>query len=244
MKYTETKPGAGLEDLIHSYWELKEGEQDGRWERNFPDGCAGLVINLGDTCLTDNGEVAMEYGKTYAVGAMTTFKDSYIHSPTHLMGICLKPAAFANFYSYALPHQWTNHTVELEKSLSFDFGKIRDNGLDYLNRFFIDRRTRKYSPLQPFIKEIHTADGQVHIVELAKMNAVSVRQLERVFKKYLGLSPNEYSNIVRFQKALRLIKNAKGSRSLMDIAFECGYYDHSHLSNDIKRKAGCAPSFL
>ena len=244
MKYTEIKPGAGLEGLIHSYWELKEGEQDGRWERNFPDGCAGLVINLGDTCLTDNGEVAMKYGKTYAVGAMTTFKDSCIHRHTHLMGICLRPAGFANFYNYALPHQWINDTVELEKSLSFDLDKIRDNGFNYLNRFFIDRRARKYNPLQPFINEIHTTDGRVNMPELAKIGAISVRQLERNFKKHLGLSPNEYSKIIRFQKALRLIQNAQRDRSLLDIAFECGYYDHSHLTNDFKRKAGCAPAFL
>jgi transcriptional regulator GlxA family with amidase domain len=68
--------------------------------------------------------------------------------------------------------------------------------------------------------------------------------LERNFKKLIGLSPKEYSNIIRFQNALSLIKNSSQRRSLLDIAFECGYYDHSHLSNEIKQKTGLSPSLL
>ena len=78
MEYKEIKPYKELEPFIHSYWELKGDEHDSQWERNFPDRCAGLVMNLADTCLTDNGSVSMEFGKTYVVGAMTSFKDSYI----------------------------------------------------------------------------------------------------------------------------------------------------------------------
>jgi hypothetical protein len=74
MKHKEIKPCTELAPFIHSFWELRGDEQDKQWERNFPDGCAGLVMNLGETCLTDNGSVSMEFGKTYVVGAMTSFK--------------------------------------------------------------------------------------------------------------------------------------------------------------------------
>ena len=98
MEYKEVKPYKDLAPFIHSYWELKGNQHDKQWERTFPDGCAGLVINLGSTCITDNGAVSMEFGKTYAVGAMSAFKDSFIDNNTHLLGVCLKPASFANFY--------------------------------------------------------------------------------------------------------------------------------------------------
>jgi transcriptional regulator GlxA family with amidase domain len=68
--------------------------------------------------------------------------------------------------------------------------------------------------------------------------------LERNFKKLIGLSPKEYSSIIRFQHALSLIKDSKQDLSLLDIAFECGYYDHSHLSLEIKRNTGLLPSSL
>jgi len=244
MDYREIKPCEELAPFIHSYWELKGDELDRKWERNFPDGCVGLVMNLGDTCLTDNGSVSMEFGKTYVVGAMTSFKDSFIDSDTHLLGVCLKPATFSNFYNYASQNELINNTIEFEKNNSFNVDKIIDNPFNYLNHFFSDRMESKNNLLQSVINEIHSTNGQISIYELSKRNFTTVRQLERNFKKNIGLSPKEYSNIIRFQNALSIIKNSSVNRSLLDIAFECGYYDHSHLTNEIKRNTGFSPSLL
>jgi len=244
VKYKKVKPYRKLEPFIHFYWELKGKEQERQWERVFPDGCAGIVMNLGDTCLTDNGSFSMEFGKTYVVGAMTSFKDSFIDTDTHLVGVCLKPAAFANFYSYAPQNELTNDTVELEKSNSFNVDKTLDNPFRYFDHFFSERIKSKNNQLQSVINDIHLTNGQISIYELSKRNFTTVRQLERNFKKLVGLSPKEYSNIIRFQHALGLIKNPDRNRSLLEIAFECGYYDHSHLTNEIKRNTGLSPSQL
>lgn len=244
MKYKEIKPCIELGSFIHSFWELKGNEHDRQWERIFPDGCAGLVINLGDTCLTDNGSVSMEFGKTYAVGTMTSFKDSFIDSSTHLLGVCFKPATFANFYHYSPQNELTNNTVEFEKSNSLNPDKILADPFNYLNHFFSDRIKSKNNHLQSVINDIHASNGQLSIYELSKRNYTTERQLERNFKMYIGISPKEYSNIIRFQKALSIIKNSGKNRSFLNIAFECGFYDHAHLSNEIKRKTGLSPSQL
>jgi len=244
MEYKEIKPYIELEPYIHSYWELKGDEHDSHWERNFPDGCAGVVINLADNCLTDNGSVSMELGKTYVVGAMASFKDSFIDSGTHLLGVCLKPATFANFYTYVAQNELIDNTVEFEKSNSFNVDKIFEDPFNYLNQFFIDRTKSKKNQLQPVINDIHSSNGQLSVYELSKRNYTTVRQLERIFKTHIGISPKEYSNIIRFQKALSIIKNSSENRSFLDIAFECGFYDHSHLANEIKRKTGLSPSQL
>jgi AraC-like DNA-binding protein len=244
MEYTETKPCAGLQPFIHSFWELKGGQNDGQWERTFPDGCPGLVVNLGEPCRTDNGLVSMDYGKTYVVGAMTSFKDSFIDSGTHLLGVCIKPSTFSNIHSYAPLNELTNSTVELDRSRSFNIEKIIKRPDNYLNQFFIDRVRNTGRELQHVIDDIHASKGQLSIYELAKRNYTTVKQLERKFKTHIGLTPKEYSNIVRFQKALWIIKNPVQKRSLLDIAFECGFYDHSHLANEIKRNTGLAPSQL
>lgn len=244
MQYKKIKPCKELEPFIHFYWELKENLIEKQWERVFPDGCAGILINLGNKCLTDNGLFSMESGKTYVVGAMNTFKDSCIDSETHLAGVCLKPATFSNFYSYASQNELTNATVEFEKGKSFNVEKTLDNPFHYFDQFFSDRLKNKNIRLQEVLNHIHSTNGKVSINELAKINCTTVRQLERNFKKLIGLSPREYSNIIRFQYAMSLIKNSYQNRSLLEIAFECGYYDHSHLTNEIKRNTGLAPSLL
>lgn len=244
MKYIETNPHTELDSFIHSYWELKGEESDKQWERNFPDGCAGLVMNLGENCLTDNGSVTMEFGKTYVVGTMTSFKDSFIDSNTHLLGVCLKPATFTNFYNYAAQDELTGYTIEFEKTHSFNIDKILANQFNYLNQYFLDRIKSRENQLQSIISDIHSSNGKLSISELSKRNHITVRQLERKFKSQIGISPKEYSNIIRFQNALSIIKNPRENRSLLDIAFECGYYDHSHLSNEIKRHTGLSPSLF
>ena len=233
MEYIETKPYKELELFIHCYWELKGEDSDRQWERNFPDGCAGLVMNIGETCLTDNGSLSMEFGKTYVVGAMTSFKDSFIDSNTHLLGVCFKPATFTNFYNYVAQDELTDNTIEFEKPNSFNIDKILANRSNYLNQHFLDRIKCKENQLQSIISDIHSSNGKLSISELSKRNHITVRQLERKFKSQIGLSPKEYSNIIRFQNALNIIKNSNENRSLLDIAFECGYYDHSHLCKNI-----------
>ncbi|HIY76308.1 MAG TPA: helix-turn-helix transcriptional regulator [Candidatus Sphingobacterium stercorigallinarum] len=242
MEYIKTTPHKELEPFINFYWELKGSELGGQWERVFPDGYAGVVMNLGDHCVTDNGTVSMEFGKTYVVGAMTSFKDSFVDSDTYLLGVCFRPATFRNFYEYVSQDVLTNDTIEFEKSNSFEIDKILRDPFDYLNQFFSDRINRKTNHLQAIISDIHSANGQISVYDLSKRHFTTVRQIERSFKKDIGISPKAYSNIIRFQHALSIIRNSDENRSLLDIAFECGYYDHSHLTNEMKRNTGLLPS--
>lgn len=244
MEYKKVKPYKELEPFIHFYWELKGNEVERQWERVFPDGCSGVLINLGDICLTDNGSVSMEFGKTYVVGAMTSFKESFIDSNTHLLGVCFKPATFTNFYNYTSQNVLTNNTVEFDKFNSFNVDKTIEGFPNYLNQFFTNRIKSKTNLLQSVIDDINFSKGQLSVYEISKRNFTTVRQLERNFKKHIGLSPKEYLNIIRFQNALSIIRNSSKNRSFLDIAFECGYYDHSHLANEIKRNTGLSPSQL
>jgi len=155
----------------------------------FPDGRSGLVVSLGSTCLTDNGAVKMDFGKTFAVGATTSFKDSFIEAETHLLGVCLKPAAFSNFYKYAAQNELTDQTIGLEKEYSFDITKLIREPAEYLNTFFTNQLAVKSEALSAVLKDIHQHNGLLSIREIAKRNFTTVRQLERMFKLQVGLTP-------------------------------------------------------
>jgi len=244
MKYLETLPTPSLTPFIHSFWELKGDAADEQWERIFPDGCAGILINLGDTSLTDNGRTKLEPGRTYAVGAMTTYKDNFITQDTRLLGVCLKPGAFSSFYHFAPQSEILDQTVPLEPTHAFNPDKLVKDPIHYLNGYFASRLQSKSNGLEPVIAAIHRAKGRVSISHVAKSHFTTVRQLERKFKLQVGISPKEYANIIRFQHALSAIRDKEEERSLLDIAYECGYYDHSHLANDIKKHTGMIPSQL
>ncbi|SEW53341.1 DUF6597 domain-containing transcriptional factor [Chitinophaga arvensicola] len=243
MEYHDAKPSTALQTHIHSFWELKGDDTDQQWERIFPDGCPGIIVNLGAPCKTDNGQSTMDYGKTYVVGAMTSFKDTFIDRHTHLLGVCLKPAAFSSFYNYASQHELTDHTFEFDLSYSLDAEKIKADSNTYLNRYFLDRKKSSHQPMQPILNDIHLSNGNLSISEIARRNFTTVRQLERLFKIQIGLTPKEYVKIIRFQLALSMMSDVR-KKSLSDIAFECGFYDHAHLANEVKLHTGLTPSQL
>jgi len=244
IRYRKIKPCRELEPFIHFYWELKGNGAAPQRERVFADGCAGVFANLGETCLTDNGSVSLESGKTYVAGAMRSFKDSFVDSGTHLLGVCLKPAAFANFYNYDPQSVLTNATLEFERSQSFNLGRAVVDPFRYLDDFFCNRIKSKSNPLQAVIHDMDASNGQACVRQIAKRNFTTLRQLERKFKKYVGLSLKEYLNIVRFQRALRAIRYSRGKRNFWDIAFECSYCDQAHFSREVKRMTGLSPSQL
>lgn len=70
---------------------------------------------------------------------------------------------------------------------------------------------------------------------------LSERSLERLFQKYIGVSPKLYSRICRFQAALEILRKADFI-SLTEIAHLKSYFDQSHFIRDFKYFAGTTPN--
>jgi AraC-like DNA-binding protein len=244
MIFKQVIPHHALADYIDCYWSIEGAGSEMHVERIFPDGSPGLILNVGEKCITDNGLVTMQPGSSYLVGAMTSYKETYLNEKHHLIGVCFKPGAFSRFYNYLPLAEITEQTVELEKALAPDTSKMRDLSFAELNAFFLKRLNTSKPDLSSIVKCIKETKGQITVIALAKKNYTTPRQLERSFHKHIGITPKEFINITRFQHALSDITHNKKHKSLLDIAIEHGYYDHSHLANDIKRYTGLPPSRL
>ncbi len=242
MIYKEIKPHPGLADYIDAYWISEGVEKQCVKGIILPDNCIDLIFNLGEKYETHNGALTMYPEKTYLVGTMTTFKESIMHASNKLVGVRFKPSAFSSFYSFASLNEIKDTTIEFEQTLSPDIHKIQKHSISYLNEFFLKGLTKRTHNLFKTVRDIEIANGLISMHILAKQNSMTIRQLERNFKKHIGISPKEFANIVRFKTALSKIKHNRNQQSLLDIAYECGYYDHAHLSNEIKRYAGIVPS--
>lgn len=77
---------------------------------------------------------------------------------------------------------------------------------------------------------------------IARQSHLSVRQLERLFKTELGISPTAYAERLRMAKAHDLLNNSR--EPLYQIAIRCGYKNHSHFSVRFKMAYGISPSAL
>jgi AraC-like DNA-binding protein len=175
---------------------------------------------------------------------MTHWKQPEMHGGINLFGIKFKPAAFAVFYNYTSLRDMTDRTVDFEKKLSPEVGKIRKGGVKYLDRFFMEKLSVPKHQLFPVIEDIQQYHGGLPVEMIAKRHFITERQLERKFNQYLGVGPREFSSFVRYQFAVENIKKNTRGKSLHDIARECGYYDHAHLTHQVKKYSGLLPSEL
>ncbi|MHA7269652.1 AraC family transcriptional regulator [Arthrobacter sp. HLT1-20] len=81
----------------------------------------------------------------------------------------------------------------------------------------------------------------VRIEDAAQLLAVSPRTLQRLAKKYVGLSPAALIRRRRLQEAADTVRTHPGL-DLAGIAADLGYADHAHLANDFQRFLGFTPS--
>jgi transcriptional regulator GlxA family with amidase domain len=113
-----------------------------------------------------------------------------------------------------------------------------------LEEFLLQRAIlRKYDLelIQSAAKWLHHTRGECRIADLADYCQVSVRQLERGFRRVIGASPKIFARTVRFEQAQRRLMFDPDA-DLTQLAQECGYFDQAHFIKDFKEFAGKTPS--
>ena len=75
--------------------------------------------------------------------------------------------------------------------------------------------------------------------EIADLVHLSTRQLERLFAKYLAVSPKRHYLSLRLEKARGLLRQT--SMSVTDICVACGFQSLSHFSKCYRSNFGLSP---
>ena len=75
---------------------------------------------------------------------------------------------------------------------------------------------------------------------LARIAGVSVRQLERLFRNYLGATVRESYMRIRLEKADQLLRTT--ALSVTQVALACGFQSASHFSRSFRDRYGKPPS--
>ncbi|HEY1064820.1 MAG TPA: AraC family transcriptional regulator [Pirellulales bacterium] len=79
----------------------------------------------------------------------------------------------------------------------------------------------------------------IEIAELAAHVGISTSQLQREFSRHFGITPTSYLREVRIGMARRLLETSDAPVST--IAYDCGFFDQSHLTHHFKKITGMTP---
>lgn len=81
----------------------------------------------------------------------------------------------------------------------------------------------------------------IKVEQLCERSGLSIRQLQRLFRTYVGVSPKWVIQRFRLQEAADLLEQPDAPE-LAELAARLGYFDQAHFSKDFKAVLGQAPA--
>jgi AraC-like DNA-binding protein len=247
---TIISPPPHLSKYVRSFWFAGPSAHEQSY-KVLPDGAPGLIFqhNNGHPGITWQGEyklpVAFVYGQATAPGT------NYMEAGTACLGVHFRPHVWKALFRVDAS-EVTNTLIELENLPGFDITEQLLNTTDPLQitKLLGDCLWDQLSSnqLEDHIIEhsVHTMTAQItglQIRELQSDYAISRRQYQRRFQQHMGVSPETYMRILKFQRSLQAI-NRQSFSKLSDIAYDLGFADQSHFIREFKFFSGYTPKDL
>lgn len=256
MHYQELEPGPALRGRVR-YWRLT-GERaaassggSADFEPVLPDGCVEVIVHLGDPFRVErDGRVELQ-PRALLAGPGTTPVRLAPTGRVDVIGAHLEAGLAAELLDVP-PAELVDRlpelgavAPELARGLRDELADPRagDDWRAVLERRIASALDGSARPprrvIEAAVARVRASGGRVSVAELAHEAGLSTRQLERRFRERVGLGPKTFVRIVRFQRALALLRAPRAR--LAQVALRCGYYDQAHLVRDFRQFAEASP---
>ncbi|MGJ8714323.1 MAG: AraC family transcriptional regulator [Maribacter stanieri] len=254
MNYQTFQPHSDLGSLINCYWTLEVPEENNsERQRIIPDGCIEMAFILGDDIkrYTSKDEFILQ-PRAMVLGQ--TIEPFYIE-PTgfvNTFAIRFYPYGFANFVTMPIKDLANKETpIELlfgaytAKELEQKIIHAADTKqrIEIIENFLLEKLNDKITIdniVKQTVEALLSSNGTESITTILKEDLSKRRQLERNFKKQIGISPKQLGKVIRLQTALKMLLNKKKD-NLTNIAYESDYFDQAHFIKDFKEFTGINP---
>ena len=242
VTYQEITPKNPLREFIYCYWQLKT-ETTLSTQFNYSvvaDGCIDIFFELNTP------------KDSYVMGFCKKYTEFPLQNTFNYIGIRFLPTMFPLIFGFnasELSNRFeslnkieakTAEFIEQKINISQNLEEIKTLFDDYFQNkikntpFSIDKRL--YDAMEIILKNF----GVVNI-KTDLNTGISQRQLQRLFKYYIGDSPKTFCKVVQFQNILRA-KPSNQSLKANKLFYDIGYYDQAHFIKDFKNFYGITPT--
>ena len=255
MIYLKHQPAAPLGLAVEAIWLYAGYQPPHRLERLLPSGTVEWVVNLREDrfrCYDpETFQLKDKLPGTLITGPRSRVQVIDTEQQAEVMGIHFRPGGmrylckvsageFAE-QDVALEQLWGRCAMDLREQLILaPTPKAKILLLQRLlhERLSFDRPPHRAVP--EALARLETGASPLKQSDLAAGLGLSHRRFIEVFTDSVGLSPKVYARLRRFQIALGVIHGTRGL-DLADLAYDCGWYDQSHMIRDFKQFSGLTP---
>jgi AraC-like DNA-binding protein len=253
VQIREYKPHSLLQDHILCYWEgsfLPGNEL--LTQTVVPGGYIDLVVHLSDAycqLVTNN-----EWQTSPVYTCIGLWDKAYqVRFPHHVstFGIRFYPESVEQFFKVPV-RLFINSAIDSSlfsnQPLTGICHKVREatstkERIAILNDFLlkqVNTQEDTFSYIAKAAKIIRQGADNLTIEDISRKSFISRRQLERGFKKRIGLSPKLYMRISRLNKVQEAFSGNQ-EENLTKLSYTLGYADQAHFTRDFKQFTGRTP---
>lgn len=246
------EPAPVLRPYVKSYWVMQRANPLDylREEYIHPGGGYGIVFNLGDDFHVDGVPVRE---RIFLDGSNTVTRRLGFKGKISAIGVRFEPGGAYPFFGVPL-HELRNYLAVMDvlghrllQDLYEQIAEAKTTPLKIalLERWLLKQMGEWQAPpaiIPASFKVIRHQGGQISMKQLADDLYISQRQLERLYKTQVGMTPVQYGRLLRVDRARSLLKlKTYEQLSTAQIGAELGYYDQSHFIRDFKEIIGITP---
>jgi AraC-like DNA-binding protein len=255
VPYAEYRPDPDLRPFLESIW-LQRSTRDAAKEqiaptRVLPTGSVDVAFYYRDRFYQSCPSGREVLPAVTVTGPQTAYRLYGATGRTGIVILRFRPGTAAPFLKCSL-HEVRDANVDLGLMLGPSMvrgieQRVLDAATDAVRVEQIQQFVRRQIASSPkavvreAVRNLTASEGRTSVHRLGDRMQSSPRQLQRLFRHYVGLTPKSFARIVRFQYALQ--HRAMGW-SWAAVAYRCGYHDQAHLCNEFSSLAGIAPETL
>lgn len=256
ISYREVRPSAALQPYVDCYWlQSFEGNafEMSPTQRCPPFGMMEILADLGNNVCEAYFEGQwVQLPKVFLAGM---YQDTIIwraSSGTKKFGVRLKPETFHMLFDVPSAALYSNYT--LMENIVGNKAKIYSDNISAAEDLesvvahteaFLLSQLKKYEQEHNYIIEaaklIRSVKGNMSMDELCRSVYISERQLQRGFRREIGITPKTYLKIIRFRNAYRSMQRAG---DLTALSLDFGYFDQAHFNHEFKEFTGLRPKMM
>jgi AraC-like DNA-binding protein len=237
VRLTRFYPAEQLAPFVEHFWMVS-------WELE------GQPPFVTETLPHPSVHLVFEKGKSRLVGVQEGKFTRTLEGNGHVFSAKFKPGGFFPFTGSPVS-ALTNRTVPPAELFGEAIAGVEDaivagnneEKIAQLEKFLLGFHPAAYPELellQRLCMQIAGDRGITRVEQVAEAAGMSVRRLQRLFSRYVGVSPKWTIRRYRLHDALERLK-VNPEQSLAGLAADLGYADQAHFIRDFKKIIGITP---